>query len=380
MLRVIELFAGIGSQTRALKNIGVEHEVIAISEIDKHAIKSYEAIHGPVNNLGDIKNIESLPDADLWTYSFPCQDISNARVGKGFSRDSNTRSGLLWEVERLLNCSARPKYLLMENVPMLLSERYKKDFARWVRTLSEIGYMSFYDTLNSKDFDVPQDRNRVFMVSTLNGDVFTFPKPVKQTKKLKDVLETSVDEKYYISPEKTEGLLQHLKDKDISRTIRTGGHDSATMKHNWDWAAVGCQQVGLLDMKGHDIMKRVYSIEGISPTITACGGGSRERKIIEYFPFVCPDIQNRTQNGRLVREATKTGIEPTMRVRKLTPLECWRLMGFSDEAFYKAKNAGISDTQLYRQAGNSIVVPVLEAIFTEMLKPSAHRQQTLGGY
>ena len=121
MLKIIELFAGIGSQTQALKNIGVEHEVVAISEIDKYCIRSYEAMHGKANNLGDICKIDKLPQADLWTYSFPCQDLSVA--GKLAGIKEGTRSGLLYEVERLLGVAKErnelPRYLLLENVKNL---------------------------------------------------------------------------------------------------------------------------------------------------------------------------------------------------------------------------------------------------------------------
>ena len=134
-LRLIELFAGIGSQTQALTNIGVAHKVVAISEIDKYAIQSYEAMHGKANNLGDIRKIEELPDADLWTYSFPCQDISVA--GKGAGIKEGTRSGLLFEVERLLRVAAEngtlPKYLLLENVKNLVSKKFKLRLNQWVK-------------------------------------------------------------------------------------------------------------------------------------------------------------------------------------------------------------------------------------------------------
>ena len=385
-MRVIELFAGIGSQTQALKNLGTDHEVIAISEIDKHAIKSYEAIHGPVNNLGDISKITTLPDADLWTYSFPCQDISNAGKGAGFRKTSGTRSGLLWEVERLLNDSALPKYLLMENVPMLLSKSHKKDFDRWIGTLAQLGYTSYHRILNSKDFGVPQDRERVFMVSTLDNSVFTFPKGEPTTVRLADILEDEVSEDYYISPEKTNGLLQHLKEKTISRTIHTGGHDTATNKHKWDWVAVP-----KLNHNG------VYHPNGLSPTVCAFSGGNTEPKIAvreatkKGYAIAEPgdmvDIgypNSELRRGRvgkgiahgLTTSPSQTVVDHDIRIRKLTPRECWRLMGFSDVAFDKAQSAGVSKTQLYRQAGNSIVVPVLEAIFAEMLKPSKAVQMT----
>lgn len=137
-LRLIELFAGIGSQTQALKNVGVPHMVVAISEIDKNAIKSYTALHGETVNLGDIKEIRELPEADFWTYSFPCQDISVAGHGAGIKE--GTRSGLLLEVERLLKVAAEkgtlPKYLLLENVKNLVSKKFKADFDSWLSFLS----------------------------------------------------------------------------------------------------------------------------------------------------------------------------------------------------------------------------------------------------
>ena len=177
-LRLIELFAGIGSQTQALKNIGVPHKVVAISEIDKYAIKSYEALHGAVNNLGDIREIQELPAADLWTYSFPCTDISVA--GKLGGIVEGTRSGLLYEVERLLKVSQKketlPKYLLLENVKNLVGKKFKADFDRWLAFLSSLGYTNYWQVLNAKDYGIPQNRERVFCVSIRgNHEPFVFP-------------------------------------------------------------------------------------------------------------------------------------------------------------------------------------------------------------
>ena len=148
MLQVIELFAGIGSQTQALKNIGVEHEVVGISEIDKYAIKSYEAIHGKVHNFGDITKIEKLPYCDLLTYSFPCQDISVAGNQAGIKE--GTRSGLLLEVERLLEVSEKPKYLLLENVKNLVGKKHKADFDRWLDKLEELGYNNYWQVVDGR--------------------------------------------------------------------------------------------------------------------------------------------------------------------------------------------------------------------------------------
>ena len=141
MIKVIELFAGIGSQTQALKNIGVEHQVIGISEIDKYCLISYEALHGKTHNFGNICNIKELPNADLWTYSFPCQDVSIA--GKLGGITQGTRSGLLYEVERLLKVAEQngtlPEYLLLENVKNLVSKRFKDDYNKWLLFLESLG-------------------------------------------------------------------------------------------------------------------------------------------------------------------------------------------------------------------------------------------------
>ena len=163
-LRLVELFAGIGSQTQALKNIGVPHTVVGISEIDKYAITSYMAIHGETKNFGDICKIESLPAADLWTYSFPCQDISVA--GKGAGIKEGTRSGLLFEVERLLNVANEqgtlPKYLLLENVKNLVGKKFRADFDSWLSFLSGLGYTNYWQVLNSKDYGIMRFMNNYF--------------------------------------------------------------------------------------------------------------------------------------------------------------------------------------------------------------------------
>ena len=151
MIKVFEAFAGIGTQRMALRNLGIEHEVVAIAEIDKFAIKSYEAIHGDVNNLGDISKIktEDIPDHDLFTYSFPCQDISVAGKQAGLKEGSGTRSGLLWECEKVIEVK-RPKYLLMENVKNLVGKKFKADFDKWLERLEKLGYSNYWKVLKSR--------------------------------------------------------------------------------------------------------------------------------------------------------------------------------------------------------------------------------------
>ncbi|HIT90257.1 MAG TPA: DNA (cytosine-5-)-methyltransferase, partial [Candidatus Merdenecus merdavium] len=156
MLRVFESFAGIGTQRMGLKRVGIDHEVVGICEIDKFAIDSYQAIHGDVNNYGDISKIDpkDLPDFDLFTYSFPCQDISMAGKQAGFDKDSGTRSSLLWECERIIEAK-RPKYLLMENVKALTFKKNLPGYEKWLEILSNLGYTNYSKVLNAKDYGVP---------------------------------------------------------------------------------------------------------------------------------------------------------------------------------------------------------------------------------
>lgn len=207
-IKVFEAFSGIGTQRMALRNLGIEHEVVAIAEIDKYALKSYEAIHGDCPNLGDISKIETtdIPDHDLFTYSFPCQDISVAGKQKGFEKDSGTRSGLLWECEKVIR-TKKPKYLLMENVKNLVSKKFLPGFEEWLTALEELGYSNYYKVLNAKDYGIPQNRKRVFCISILGEhEPYIFPEKQELTLRLKDVLEDEVDEKFYLSEERVAQL------------------------------------------------------------------------------------------------------------------------------------------------------------------------------
>ncbi len=287
-LRLIELFAGIGSQTQALTNIGIAHKVVAISEIDKYAIQSYEAMHGKANNLGDIRRIEELPDADLWTYSFPCQDISVA--GKGAGIKEGTRSGLLFEVERLLRVAAEkgtlPKYLLLENVKNLVSKKFKADFDKWLDFLGELGYTNYWKVLNAKDYGIPQNRERVFCVS-IRGEhePFVFPKPKELTIRLRDMIDETVDEKFYLKESTIRSILRSTFNSRRD-SIRPGDGLANTLLAR-DWRGPQCVQVG--DVVGekwdkmHDISKRVYEPDGIAPTVHCQQGGNTELKIAEDF-------------------------------------------------------------------------------------------------
>nr|DAM77991.1 MAG TPA: Cytosine specific methyltransferase [Caudoviricetes sp.] len=287
-LRLIELFAGIGSQTQALTNIGIAHKVVAISEIDKYAIQSYEAMHGKANNLGDIRKIEELPDADLWTYSFPCQDISVA--GKGAGIKEGTRSGLLFEVERLLRVALEkgtlPKYLLLENVKNLVSKKFKADFDKWLDFLAELGYTNYWKVLNAKDYGIPQNRERVFCVSIRGKhEPFVFPKPKELTIRLRDMIDEMVDEKFYLKESTIRSILRSTFNSRRD-SIRPGDGLANTLLAR-DWRGPQCVQVGEVVGgkwdKMHDISKRVYEPDGIAPTVHCQQGGNTELKIAEDF-------------------------------------------------------------------------------------------------
>lgn len=423
-MRILELFAGYGSQAMALERLGLDF-VSDISEIDKYAIQAYNQLHGETFNYGDVCKIDEtkLPYYDLITYSSPCQDFSVAGKQAGGEKGSGTRSSLLWECERIIR-AVMPKYLLMENVKALTSKKFMPLFQRWLNTLESIGYQNYWKVLNAKDYGVPQNRERVFVVSILGGGNYEFPQPIKLEKRLKDVLEPIVDEKYYLSDTCLKNIKQtsfhserdRIQEKDYSDTLRardfkgpkcvvepfaldeqnqyvrqdgcvgTLTTDGSSPKHNnrvveplicasrgrnpdnpSDRSAgqhleqrievneSGCsntltsvekdnyvlepsiiqEPVNLYPNSGNPQAGRVYNVEGISPAMDTCSGGNRMPKITEQY-----------------------------RIRKLTPRECWRLMGVKDEDFNKLHD--ISNSQLYKMAGNSIVVDVLYGIFKNL--------------
>jgi DNA-cytosine methyltransferase len=221
VIRVFEAFAGYGSQSMALKRLEkefpdkVHFEFVGISEIDPYPIKAYAAVHGDTPNYGDISKIDwsNVPDFDLFTYSSPCTDISAAGKQAGFEEGSGTRSSLLWECKRTIEAK-HPKYLLMENVKAITQKKFLPFFRMWQEWLSGQGYVSFYKVLNAKDYGVPQNRERCFMVSILDESAtFEFPKPFPLEKRLADVLEDNVDESFYLKPQQVERIVAHCDRK-----------------------------------------------------------------------------------------------------------------------------------------------------------------------
>ncbi len=224
-IRLIELFAGYGSQAMALKRIGAKFEHYRVVEFDKYAIKSYNAVHGTDFPAMDIKNVHAddlnICDTDKYcyfmTYSFPCTDLSLAGKRAGMAKGSGTRSGLLWEVERILreikeSNRELPQILFMENVPQVHGKKNIDDFTKWLEFLKSLGYTNYWRDLNAKNYGVAQNRNRCFMFSFLGDYSYSFPLHIPLKKNLKNYLEDNVDKKYYINNEKTEKLIRHLID------------------------------------------------------------------------------------------------------------------------------------------------------------------------
>lgn len=571
MLKLFSLFSGIGGPEKALKRLGIQYELVGYSEIDKYASKSYSAVHDEpeIKNYWDITKIDEkrIPDFDLMTWGFPCQDISIA--GKQAGVHKGTRSGLYYEGLRILK-EKKPKYSIIENVKALVSKKFKDTFESILNDLEEAGYNNYWQVLNAKDYGIPQNRERVFIIS-IRKDIdqqYEFPKKEPLKIKLKDLLETEVEEKYYLSDRMIKtfsdmtnrnGYIRgkcfkphNLDDDRLANTIKTtagsrpednyvgkkynefieengyipeifNAYNKTEVKDVAKTITAECGSVtssashliveGLTDTqkqmiteegnvkryiksekvdefnpgdsadlsfpngygKGNRVMKessptitaatattivvkdhRFYeqayeTVEnnecqegdtidafnkkvnktGISPTVTTRPEGFKtailipentkkgyaeahdgdgvyinrphqkrgvvqeekiqtlkttmdvgvvvENKIIYEEPLEREGWHNKakevlspegistcihTQSNNLLQKIK----EPTLRIRKLTPLECWRLMGFDDEDFYKAQSTGVSNTQLYKQAGNSIVVNVLEKILKNLLE------------
>ena len=333
MLNVLSLFSGIGAFEKALKNNNVDFNLVNYCEIDKYASKAYSLIHNVSEdkNLHNVTKIDTskLSNIDLITYGFPCQDISQAGVQKGLKDNQGnlTRSGLFFEALRVIK-ELKPAYAIAENVKALTSKKFKNEFELILNSLEQAGYKNYYKVLNAKDFGIPQNRERVFIVSIRNDIEQDFAFPTGETLKirLKDMLESEVDAKFYLSEAQIKGRLESNYN-----TRKTSVIDS-----------------------------------DISPTI--CARDYKEPK--------CVQISNIVEEKNFKNQQRCGGLEPkilsdNLKIRKLTPLEYWRLMGFTDEDFLKCSKAGISNSQLYKQAGNSIVVNVLQAIFKELIKNEA---------
>ena len=367
-LKLLELFGGIGACSRALDHLGIEYELVDYVEIDKYACKSFNAIHGTNFEPQDVKQWDKKVEVDLIMHGSPCQDFSIAGKGKGGNEGSGTRSSLMYETVRIVS-SLKPKYVLWENVKNLLSEKHRYNFDMYLDKMEELGYRNYYQVLNAKDYGVPQNRERVFTVS-IRKDIqeeYKMPEPKPLELRLKDILEDQADEKYYVSDKLLTYFLENSKTQTrkgnnwkfkpqdgngIGFTVRIKA--GARVDDNF----VTVKQIGNLTQNANrenPQRGRLYDQSGVSPTLNSMRGRNTRRG----------RVGKQVANTLLANDAQGVVTEK-LRIRRLTPKECWRLMGFDDEAFEKAREVN-SDTQLYKQAGNSIVVDVLEAILTNLL-------------
>lgn len=385
MIRVFEAFAGYGSQSMALERLKqdypqFDYKVVGISEIDKYAVKAYNATHKHTINYGDICLIDwdSVPDFDLFTYSFPCQDISIAGRQKGLEAGSGTRSSLLWECRRAIEAK-RPKYLLMENVKALVSKKFINHFNDWLLYLESLGYSNFWKVLNAKDYGVQQNRERVFVVSILgNNEQYKFHEPFELTKRLKDVLEACVDEKYYLSEKFYNGIVEHS-----NRKISEGCGFKTQFVNIDGIAGTITTKYGQRSTDPYIIQKgrgyvRTKEFE-LSPTVTSHGFERNNFAFVSYTRDKKGNVVDRHLKdvANTVHTATGSGGNTDCfvydgNIRKLTPRECFRIMGVSEPDIDKIQTAGISNSQQHKMAGNSIVVDVLYYIFKNLFieKPS----------
>jgi DNA (cytosine-5)-methyltransferase 1 len=387
MIKVLELFAGIGACSKALERLRIEHEIVDAVEIDKYAITSFNAIHGTKFEVQDITRWDKDVEVDLIMHGSPCQDFSVAGKQAGGDIGSGTRSSLMYETIRIVG-KLRPKYVLWENVKNLLSKKHKHNFDAYIETMNILGYNSYYQVLNAKDYGIPQNRERVFTVSIrkdIDKSDFRFPKKEELKLRLKDMLEDEADEKYYLSDEQinkiqTSDFMQEKKriqEKDYSDTILAR-----------DWKDPKCVRIGNIygEDKGTGYAGNVWDDNGLSPALNTMSGGNRQPMIpiknatkkgydeaIEGDSINLSYPESTTRRGRVGHGVAQTlqcndsmgvvekeyertplkflnrnqknidgdyafcidscntgGVKEingsNLRIRKLTPKECWRLM------------------------------------------------------
>ena len=312
-LKIISLFSGYGTQELALKYSGIKYRNVANCDILKSANEAYDSLHTTEQgNLGDVSKVDekNFPHCDFLTYSFPCQDISISGVQRGIEK--GTRSGLLYEVERIVEHN-KPKYLLMENVKNLVSKNHIKKFNDYIEKLNSLGYGSAWMVLNGADFGCPQNRERVFMFSVLGEsslDVSNKMMGVHNHKKtripMKSFIDTTADNSLFITP---------------PYEINTPKLSSV------------CRMIARRSDVKYDQARRIYSIDGCSPCLTTSGS-----------PQIMLDDK---------------------RIRTLTAREGYRFMGVKDTDIDNLLTTSLSTKQHVALAGNSICVPVMQAIFEQ---------------
>lgn len=363
-VRLIELFAGIGSQAKALELLGVDFEHWKVCEFDDYAMKSYNAVHNTNFKTSDIQNLTAsdleIKDKDryeyIMTYSYPCTDISIAGKKEGMERNSGTRSSLLWEVERLLKeCGDnKPQILLMENVRECHNGKNTPLFFEWTSFLRSIGYKNFYTDMDAKNYGIPQTRKRCFMLSILDENAYyEFPQACGLNYSVKEFLEDKVDKKYYVKEETALPLIKKMEKECPSATIidDTYGFDNSEVRYFPDVCPT------LRAAKAN--LKCIVAMRGRnSDSLNQTPGTSTEQRLEKNKTNCCNTITT-VQKDNLIFE--------NKQLRNLTPKEVWRLFGFEDKDVEKASEF-VPDTQLYKQGGNCIVVNCLVAILGQLFK------------
>ena len=437
-IRLIELFAGYGSQALALKYLGVKFEHWKICEWAVKSIQAYKDMHftddtrnysevaskeeiqdmlfkwgissnynepmtreqinrlseeqlrtifnniSATNNLVNIQDVKgddlAIVNKDeydyILTYSFPCQDLSLAGKGKGMA-DTSTRSGMLWEVERILNelktTNSLPQILLMENVPQVHGSDNVEHFNKWQLALEKLGYKNYFQDLIATDYGIPQTRNRCFMVSILGEYSYTFPKPIPLELKLKDLLEKEVDEKYYLSDKQIKCLSSNKVYKngyirgnqfkkninpDVCTTITASSSDRASDTFISIKNATKKGYLEATDGDGINLSNRMEHQRGNVQkdkiqTLTTSGGNDR----LQLGKEVSDTLQTAPKEGVCYND---------LRIRKLTPRECGRLMGIKDKDIDKILKSQ-SNSSAFHLFGDSICTSCLMALFSQLL-------------
>lgn len=313
-LKLLELFGGIGACSKALDKLGIDYEIVDYVEIDKYACASYNAIHNTNFEPQDITTWDKDVDVDLIMHGSPCQDFSLAGKQAGGDEGSGTRSSLMYETIRIVK-KLRPKYVIWENVKNLLSAKHKHNFDAYLKTMEDLGYINYYQVLNAKDYGIPQNRERVFTISIYddidyNTD-FEFPEKQPLKLKLRDMLDNEVDEKYYLS----DAQINRIKTSSyVSSNRRIQEKDYSDTLCARDWKDLKCIQVG--DLNGgkwdkiYESCRRVYSTDGISPTIPTCQGGNTEPKVAVNRLYGIFDDEKSKHQADSVYD--KNGLAPTL--------------------------------------------------------------------
>lgn len=398
-VNVLSLFSGIGAWEKALERVNIPFNLVNYCEIDKYAGKAFSLIHNvpEEKNLVDVTKVDTskiTEKIDLITYSFPCQDLSIAGKKRGFvdkETGETTRSGLFFDAVKIIK-DLQPKYAIAENVKNLTGSGFKEEFKTVLKSLEDIGYVNYWKVLNSKDYGIPQNRERVFIISIrkdLDDFRFRFPQPIPLEKKLRDLLEDNADEAYTKKGPKVDKFIDKLlQDKNIFITDDGNYEISDKYKnavHILENAKI--EEIGNIDIRENGWKSpntgRIYSSSGISPALTTCQGGNLVPKILEIanINYLGNLAERKTFNHP--QEGVVLGVDgistcftihpdhvpkiiekgDNLKIRQLTPKECFRLMGFDDKDVDILIANGFSKTQIYKMAGNSIVVNVLEEIF-----------------